>query len=281
MLEKVIFDLKTEKLKDKYKDHNSMMYDLNFGEIEKIKDKVNCITFIGICSALTFIIFISNLGFLLIIPIILVSLLFLLYKAIMDNIIVQDKLKIIYRTGIYIYGYIEHTSSLTEDIEDVIFESESIDSYVKKKLEEFEQLTEKEKQIKRDFVTSIRNNIVLEKRKCFKCQTEIYYSEFYSNNISKIPIQQLEKIWNSPYIQLYCCRCYEIIGLKRWLKEHYKSLIFTIIYYIILISIIIFTEFIFTLIIIVGNIIIYCVICIISKYQKKRKKKKNKRYNYD
>jgi len=221
MLEKVIFDLKTEKLKDKYKDHNSMMYDLNFGEIEKIKEKANCITSVGIYSAaIFFTIFTSNLGFLITIPtIILVSLFFLLYKAIIDDIIVQDKLKEIYRTGVYIYGHIEHSSSLNEIIEDVIFEPESIDSYVKEKLEEFKQLTEKEKQIKRDFAASIRNNIVLEKQKCFKCQTEIYYTEFYSNNISKIPIQQLEKIWNSPYIRLYCCRCFNKKQLGYYLKK--------------------------------------------------------------
>lgn len=46
------------------------------------------------------------------------------------------------------------------------------------------------------------------KRKCLNCQTEIGFGDFRVRNQKEIPKEDLEKIWKSPYVQLYCCSCF-------------------------------------------------------------------------
>lgn len=44
-------------------------------------------------------------------------------------------------------------------------------------------------------------------RKCFKCQMIIGFTGFYIRN-KDMTKEQLEKIWDSPYVQLFCCSCF-------------------------------------------------------------------------
>ena len=46
-------------------------------------------------------------------------------------------------------------------------------------------------------------------RKCFGCQTKIGFGDFRRRNCHTIRQKDLEKIWDSPYIQLYCCTCFK------------------------------------------------------------------------
>ena len=46
-----------------------------------------------------------------------------------------------------------------------------------------------------------------EKRECFNCHREIGFTGFYIRN-KDMTKEQLEKIWESPYIELYCCSCF-------------------------------------------------------------------------
>lgn len=63
----------------------------------------------------------------------------------------------------------------------------------------------------------------LEDRKCFnsKCQKKIGYGEFRMRNALKLSKEALENIWNSPYVQLYCCSCFR---KKRRDKESFNKL---------------------------------------------------------
>lgn len=44
-------------------------------------------------------------------------------------------------------------------------------------------------------------------RQCFKCGKELDY-ENYIKNINPNEISSMTKIWNSEFIELYCCNCY-------------------------------------------------------------------------
>jgi len=44
-------------------------------------------------------------------------------------------------------------------------------------------------------------------RKCFRCGKDLDY-ESYIKNSSPKDINHLTNVWNSDYIELYCCHCY-------------------------------------------------------------------------
>ena len=48
----------------------------------------------------------------------------------------------------------------------------------------------------------------MEGRKCLNCQKEIGFGDYCIRNESKISKENLVKIWESPYVQLYCCSCF-------------------------------------------------------------------------
>lgn len=50
------------------------------------------------------------------------------------------------------------------------------------------------------------------KRECCVCPTPLNFLNFISQSINHefYRLEQLIKIWNSSYIQLYCCNCAEI-----------------------------------------------------------------------
>lgn len=45
-------------------------------------------------------------------------------------------------------------------------------------------------------------------RKCWNCGRTLFFSEFSSTN-SSISKERLIKLWESEYIELFCCSCYE------------------------------------------------------------------------
>jgi len=47
----------------------------------------------------------------------------------------------------------------------------------------------------------------MKKRQCFRCSKEMDY-ESYINNINPNEIKSMTKIWNSEFIEFYCCHCY-------------------------------------------------------------------------
>jgi len=133
--------LKIEKLEHKFKDFISMSNSIYIEQIDEMEEKTNLIVIIGNITSILLILYISfNLfGILLII---LITLFLLLYKSIMGDIIIPDKLKEIYKKGYYVHGYIQYSSSLYENIEDIIFEPMDINSYKKIISEEFDKGSE-------------------------------------------------------------------------------------------------------------------------------------------
>ena len=63
------------------------------------------------------------------------------------------------------------------------------------------------------------------KRKCYNCQKEISYSDFYISNQWKMNKEQLRLIWESPYIELYCCKCYRKKDLFEKLEKKRERLL--------------------------------------------------------
>ena len=45
-------------------------------------------------------------------------------------------------------------------------------------------------------------------RKCWKCGNNIYFYEFCDSN-TKMSEERLLKLWKSPYLQFFCCNCYD------------------------------------------------------------------------
>ena len=182
--------LRIEKIENRFKNHISMYNNVYIEQISKIEQKINSITLISTVIIYTILILsvINNLlfNFFLLIFIILGCDLILLYRAIMYDIIIPDKLIHIYKNGYYVYGYILTESLLWYHIDEIFFEQEEAD----------------------DFVLSLMNDIFLEKRKCFKCKEEMNYIHYHRNNISKMSTLQLAKIWKSHHVQLFCCKCY-------------------------------------------------------------------------
>lgn len=183
-----------------------MKKELYFEDIEMLKSKLKIIFSVLIYTVLISIAIFwlvmmpmkTLWGLSILIPI-LCSDIILLYFLIVLYIIIPKKLKEIYEKGYIVHGYILIESSASvEIIEEVFFKPEEID----------------------DFLASLMSGVVLEKRICFKCQKVMHYVDFYRNNISKILMLQLEKIWKSPHIKLYCCSCYESkLLFKKWRKK--------------------------------------------------------------
>ncbi|KKN24026.1 hypothetical protein LCGC14_0898950, partial [marine sediment metagenome] len=58
----------------------------------------------------------------------------------------------------------------------------------------------------------INKNCKSKKRECCVCNNHLDFLNFISQSVNHefYTLEQLEKIWNSPHIQLYCCKCTEI-----------------------------------------------------------------------
>ena len=180
--------LKIEKMENRFKDHISMMNNVYIGQIDDIKQKTTSIIHASLCIAYaTLIIFVINnsLNFGISLIIILGNLLILLYRTIIYDIIIPDKVVQIYKKTYYVYGYIL-TESSWYLIDEIFFKQEEADN----------------------FVLSLMSGVLLEKRECFKCKEEMNYIHYHRENISKMTTLQLEKIWKSPHVQLFCCKCY-------------------------------------------------------------------------
>ncbi len=195
MMEKI---LKIEKMENRFKNHILMGNNVYIGQISDIERKTASITFAGVCIIYgsCILLFVNNFPFNFLFGISLIvilgCLLILLYRTIMYDIIIPDKLIQIYKKAYYVYGYILIESSLTERngvgyyIDEIFFKQEEAD----------------------DFVLSLMSGVLLEKRECFKCKEEMNYIHYHRDNISKMTTLQLEKIWKSPHVQLFCCKCY-------------------------------------------------------------------------
>jgi len=48
-------------------------------------------------------------------------------------------------------------------------------------------------------------------RICYFCKKSIGFLDFKQHNCRNFTYEELEKIWNSPYVQLYCCFCYNLV----------------------------------------------------------------------
>lgn len=49
---------------------------------------------------------------------------------------------------------------------------------------------------------------VIRERACFRCGKPLIFEDYIKNNTSIKTEEQLTKIWNSKYIEFYCCHCY-------------------------------------------------------------------------
>ena len=49
----------------------------------------------------------------------------------------------------------------------------------------------------------------MRERKCFRCGKHLDFKN-YIKNISSKTKEHLTKLWNSPYIEFFCCHCYNI-----------------------------------------------------------------------
>jgi len=196
MMEKI---LKIEKMENRFRNHISMMKNVYIGQIDDIEQKTALITGIGAFIIFTIYLvlfifdFLFNFLFGISLIVILGCLLIVLYRAIMYDIIIPDKLIQIYKNAYYVYGYIVINSPLKErngvwyHIDEIFFKQEEAD----------------------DFILSLMSGVLLEKRECFKCKKEMNYIHYHRDNISKMTTLQLEKIWKSPHVQLFCCKCYK------------------------------------------------------------------------
>jgi len=55
----------------------------------------------------------------------------------------------------------------------------------------------------------IREPCVKIVKQCWNCKKPIYYYEFCDTNYSTIPEENLSKLWESQFVQFYCCGCYK------------------------------------------------------------------------
>ena len=192
------YNIKTEKMNVRFKSYESMAETGYFEHIERLKHKPLVVSFLLLYTIILFFImfFKEIISVLSILIVILCFCIILLYISIITDIIIPDKLKEIYEKAHYIHGYILNKPlSSVEIIEEYFFKPKEID----------------------DFLTTIMSGIVLEKRECFRCKKEMNFIHYYRNNISEMSIQQLEKIWRSPRIQIFCCKCYnKKLSFKKW-----------------------------------------------------------------
>lgn len=194
--------IEVEMINQRFKDYKEMDKNLAFENIESLRLKT-----VRIASIYTPAVLILLIWWAIMVPkkdiIVLIFLIYILggiinqlYLSIVTDIIISDKLKEIYKKAYYVHGKIFTPSSI-ERISEVFIKPEEID----------------------DFLASLTSDAVLERRKCFKCQIEMHYVDYVRNNISTISMRQLEKIWKSPHIQLYCCRCYKRKRLFKKIKR--------------------------------------------------------------
>lgn len=195
-------NIKVEMISQRFKDYKEMDKNLVWEDIESLKSNTVRINLI-----LTFVILILLSWWFIMVPIkdliILILLIYILgeiidqlYLSIVMDIIIPDKLKEIYEKA-YCVHVEPFTRSSIERISEFFIKTEDV----------------------YDFLASLTSDAVLEKRKCFKCQIEMCYGDYYEHNISTTPMRQLEKIWKSPHIQLYCCRCYKRKRLFKKIKR--------------------------------------------------------------
>jgi hypothetical protein len=55
---------------------------------------------------------------------------------------------------------------------------------------------------------TIANWDVFKVRKCFKCKSKLHVSAAWQSKIYRMTLEQFYKIWQSEYVQFYCCKCY-------------------------------------------------------------------------
>lgn len=53
-----------------------------------------------------------------------------------------------------------------------------------------------------------KGKLALPPRKCYNCQKEIGYGDFWITNHNIMSNEILEKMWKSPYVELFCCTCF-------------------------------------------------------------------------
>lgn len=51
-------------------------------------------------------------------------------------------------------------------------------------------------------------------RKCFACGKSLFYHEFSDSNRKTYDEERLLELWESPYLQFYCCSCYKELNQK-------------------------------------------------------------------
>ena len=50
-------------------------------------------------------------------------------------------------------------------------------------------------------------------RKCWNCGNTLYFYEFYDSN-TKISEERLLELWKSPYLQFFCCNCFNKFNIS-------------------------------------------------------------------
>ncbi len=64
----------------------------------------------------------------------------------------------------------------------------------------------------------------MKKRICFRCGQEISFSNFKCHKPKSFSVLQMRDIWDSPYIQLFCCKCFGKVRKERkeyqWILDH-------------------------------------------------------------
>ena len=196
-------NIKVEMISQRFKDYKEMDKNLAFEYIESLGLKTVRIAYIYTPAVLILLIWwfimvpIKDIIVLIFLIYILGGMINQLYLSIVMDIIIPDKLKEIYEKAYYVHGEISIAPLSIERISEVFIKPEEID----------------------DFLASLTSDAVLERRKCFKCQIEMYYVDYFRSNISTTPMRQLEEIWKSPHIQLYCCNCYKRKRLFKKIKR--------------------------------------------------------------
>ncbi len=59
----------------------------------------------------------------------------------------------------------------------------------------------------------INENWKVKRRECYVCNNRLDFLNFISVSVNHefYTLEQLEKIWKSPHISLYCCGCQEVV----------------------------------------------------------------------
>ncbi len=100
------------------------------------------------------------------------------------------------------------TSARYQDNIDVVFEFATVMGMYNKGLIskiEFKSLKE---ELEERIVSNIFDPNEFSTKKCWNCKRILHFCEFSSSN-SGLNRERLINLWESPYIQLYCCSCYK------------------------------------------------------------------------